>query len=311
MASSSPKNSLPSQLYTYEGFNFSDRFQPLDFLKQHRANQLSVRDDDVFVVSFPKSGTSWVLHALVTMYDDWGLLDLSDRRIAPLLDYYYRALDSPGVLGEATKKFLASGSDIPSPRLFKTHLPPCLFPVDWTKKKCKVIYIARNPKDVCVSSYKFFGAFFHRLKGSMGETKPSWDEYVRDFTNGDVFNGPWIKHVIEWRKFGIENNVLHITYEDMKIDLKSVLEKIAKFIGRPLSPGQLDHVVSACSIEEMRKHAMKELDFDDEVYNFEENPFFRKGEVGNWKEHFSVAQSELLDEKIGKVLKDKGIIFGR
>ena len=45
--------------------------------------------------------------------------------------------------------------DVPSPRIIKTHLPHKVLPKQLWEKAAKVIYIARNPKDLAVSYYNF------------------------------------------------------------------------------------------------------------------------------------------------------------
>ena len=58
--------------------------------------------------------------------------------------------------------------DQPSPRYIRTHLPFDLLPkqIRTGEKKPKIIYIARNPKDACISYYhhsklleRFTGSF--------------------------------------------------------------------------------------------------------------------------------------------------------
>merc|ERR1712106_376233 len=48
----------------------------------------------------------------------------------------------------------------PSPRVIKTHLPFEFLPPKLLDT-CKVIFVGRNPKDVCVSSYHHHGLFPH------------------------------------------------------------------------------------------------------------------------------------------------------
>ena len=50
--------------------------------------------------------------------------------------------------------------NMPSPRVIKTHLPLEMLPPDLLDT-CKVIFVCRNPKDVCVS-------FFHHQRNISG-----------------------------------------------------------------------------------------------------------------------------------------------
>ena len=49
-------------------------------------------------------------------------------------------------------KSVQSASNIPSPRVIKTHLPLEFLPTKLLDT-CKVIFVGRNPKDACVSFY--------------------------------------------------------------------------------------------------------------------------------------------------------------
>jgi hypothetical protein len=69
-------------------------------------------------------------------------------------------------------------SNMKSKRFIKTHLPFSLMPPSVMKNKAKVIYVARNPKDVIVSFY-----YFHRLTREMSDDvdfKQFWDYFEKD-----------------------------------------------------------------------------------------------------------------------------------
>ncbi|NWI25159.1 ST1A4 Sulfotransferase, partial [Sula dactylatra] len=56
----------------------------------------------------------------------------------------------------------------------------------------KVIYVARNPKDVAVSFYHF-----HRLAKFLPDPG-SFDNFLTQFLEGTVHYGSWFKHVKGW-----------------------------------------------------------------------------------------------------------------
>jgi hypothetical protein len=71
-------------------------------------------------------------------------------------------------------------------RVFKTHAPFGLMPcVDLAGSGAKVIYVARNPKDACVS------AFYHNRAIPMHEYDGPWDNFCGLYleVSGDSF--PW------------------------------------------------------------------------------------------------------------------------
>ena len=67
---------------------------------------------------------------------------------------------------------------LPSPRILKAHLPYNIIPKSANEGgKCKYIYVARNPKDVAVSSYNFSAS----LESFIGP----WEFYVKLFVEGN------------------------------------------------------------------------------------------------------------------------------
>ncbi|XP_041911470.1 sulfotransferase 2A1-like [Arvicola amphibius] len=88
-----------------------------------------------------------------------------------------------------------------------------------------------------------------------------------------------------------------MSYEELQRDLRGNMQKLCQFLGKPLSPEQLDSAVQHVSFSAMKENTMSNSIMlrnpeDDKVHNI---PLLRKGTCGNWKNVFTVAQSEAFD----------------
>jgi len=95
-----------------------------------------------------------------------------------------------------------------SPRFIKTHLPVPLLPEQLNNVKPKIVYVTRNPKDMCVSYYHYC-KLIHGLHGS-------FEEFCDLFIQGKTPIGPIWDHILGFWEQKDEPNVLFIKYEDMK-----------------------------------------------------------------------------------------------
>ncbi|XP_006823353.1 sulfotransferase 1C2-like [Saccoglossus kowalevskii] len=268
----------------------------IDSKLMDKIENFTTRSDDVFIVGFPKSGTTWLQIALSKMYNNWGTCKRSKKGRVPLLD----SPSLPGV--EGFDKCLKAAS----PRLIKSHLPFDYFPKhaksDDKEKRCKVIYVTRNPKDSCVS-------LFHMICGYqvLQSDDRAWNKFTRDFIDGEVVYGSWLDHVISWRDNRDRVDVMFVTYEQMKADFQTVLSTVAEFINRPVDDETIEKVTESCEFEELRQHGKDKVAIPKVFYDSKKAPFFRKGIVGDWKNHFTQEQNDAFEERIEKVLKSKGV----
>jgi len=101
-----------------------------------------VRNGDVFVVTYPRSGTTWteqMVHLLVTKGEQ------GDQRLTDAVPWLETLSHRPNGMLEFLKT-------LPPRRLFTSHLPYPLMP-QVNNTTAKIVYVARNPKDMAISTY--------------------------------------------------------------------------------------------------------------------------------------------------------------
>ena len=94
----------------------------------------------------------------------------------------------------------------------------------------------------------------------------------------------------------------------MKKDPFDWIKKISEFCGKVLSDETLQKITEATSFKKMQdnpavNHAATKM-FDQKV-----SKFMRKGEVGDWKNHFSEEQSQYIDQRMKETFPVDGPQF--
>ncbi|KAL8213207.1 UNVERIFIED_CONTAM: hypothetical protein K2H54_061288 [Gekko kuhli] len=191
----------------------------------------------------------------------------------------------------------------PPPRLISSHLQIQLFPKSFFHSKAKVVYTLRNPKDVLVSHYHFSKIF--KLWKDLG----TLEEVLKEFLSGNVPFGSWFDHVKGWLPMKDRDNVFFITYEELQQDLRGSVERICHFLGKELNSQQIDSVVENASFQKMKDNKMSNFTIVGETYmDHEKGKLLRKGISGDWKNHLTVAQSELFDRVYQKNMQEGAVI---
>ena len=254
-------------------------------------------DGDVAVVGFPKSGTSWIQVMLTNMYDDWGNHKLPLSKVPSL---HGDGNDFPTMHYYGYETALA----LESPRLMKSHLRREYFPARWPEHG-KVVHITRNPKDVCVSFY-FESAGFAELSKGKVKLPTDFDGFVEAFTGGEVAFSPYVDNIASWWNFE-HPNLCKLVYEDFRHEPRAALEKVAQFLGKPVTEERLTEVAEKGLFENMKDNDYRFQINHVDLREGTDKPFVRKGKIGGWRDYLTMSQSEVIDREIVGPLEVQGI----
>ncbi|KAK7088377.1 amine sulfotransferase-like [Littorina saxatilis] len=235
-----------------------------------KVKNLQLRDSDVMLSTYPKSGTHWL----------WRVLDMLVHGSA---EYGDRVIDNT-VLDFMPTEVIDKAE---SPRILLTHLPFDLLPEKLKDGRVKVVHVYRHPKAVLVS------LFFQMMKVG----------HIPDMTLETLMNmmasgkapmksqSYYFDTVQEYEKSNPNVSIFHLAYEDMKEDPVSSIKKLAAHLNVEASDELCSQIAEAVTFNNQKKEEEKRAPADQNAMNF-----YRKGEASGWKNHLTVAQSERMDQ---------------
>ncbi|WMV28031.1 hypothetical protein MTR67_021416 [Solanum verrucosum] len=197
-----------------------------------------------------------------------------------------------------------------TPRLLSTHVPFASLPKSVQDSKTKLVYLCRNPKDTFISMWHFTNNLRLHHKDIH-----SIEEIFESFCKGVSLYGPFWNHILDYWEQSIEkpNKVLFLMYEEITVQPKLQLKRLAEFLECPFSIeeencGVMDEILRMCSFENLSN---LEVNTNGKLSTeeLENKVFFRKGEVGDWKNYFTIEMSEKLNHINERKFQGSGIKF--
>ncbi|XP_072265384.1 sulfotransferase 6B1-like [Pyxicephalus adspersus] len=278
-AKSIPKDKM---IFTYNGVMYPTATCDIDTFKA--LETFETREDDVMLVAYPKCGSNWsmlLLHSIV-----YAVHKKQPSSLIPLIEF------------KSPNKFEKLKAEA-SPRVLGTHFIYDDIPKSFFEKKVKMLVVFRNPKDTAVSLFHFYN------NNPMLPDYNSFDEFFPDFMSGKVVWGSYFDHAVAWNEHLDLDTILLMTFEEMKEDLEGSIRKISDFFSMPLTEEQVKLIADKGTFKSMKENSKN-------THGEMGKAIFRKGEVGDWKNYFSEAQSQEMDakfeaclagSKLGNILK--------
>ncbi|XP_022917515.2 luciferin sulfotransferase-like [Onthophagus taurus] len=283
------KTTLDTSLRNYKGYVMPCEFKNyLDDIEQ-----FEVREDDVWLTGFPKTGTTW-LQEMVWLIEnnldyEGAKMDLNYRfpylEFTPIIQYRLRSV--PDEVCGSIPNSVRELANMEERRFIKTHLPWELLPLQIQNGsvKPKIIHIIRNPKDVCVS-YHHHGKLFPGYRNTL-------EQDVNAFLSDTMPYTPFWSNILSYWTKQSHTNLLVMTYEQMKKNLPASIRKVANFLGKDLNTEQVAGLQRHLCFENMQRN--KAVNFQPMIEAFKNmklykecpGSFMRKGIVGSHKDELS------------------------
>jgi hypothetical protein len=239
---------------------------------------LKVRPDDTFLVSYPKSGNTWLRFLMANLLrqdPSVGLLD-ADCMI-------------PSVDAKSKRFFDA----MKSPRIIKSHFA-------FIPAYKRVIYVVRDPRDVVMSQYHY------QIKRGVLAPGTPLEDFVSRFIQGNVCPyGSWGDNVGSWTATRRQDlNFLLLRYEDMLADVSAGATRISNFLGLPFDSTRIALAVERSSLENMRKVEKSEgKKWESTKGTRQDISFFRSAKSGEGRSVLPRESIERIEKAWGPLMR--------
>jgi hypothetical protein len=265
--------------------------------------------DDIFLVSYPKSGNTWTRFLLGNVMNPDERITFAnvERRV-------------PDIHAQSKQNLRRT----PRPRLIKSH--ECFDP-----RYRRVIYIVRDPRDVAVSAYHYdrkekniaddfpidvyVSTRFMKTDeyfGTWGEHAGSWLVNSRNIfklsrLKNDFLGTPasWGENVMSWLgACGDSRKFLLIRYEDLLERTQQEMIRVSEFLDLQASPERIARAVELSSADNMRKlEVAQSNDWVTTRKSRKDILFVRSAKSGQWKQVLPPESVAALEAAWGPVMQ--------
>lgn len=246
---------------------------------------LGVTDADAFLLSYPRSGNTWLRLMLA------GLAREKETAVATFDNVRFII---PEVGGQRSAPRLLPGGG----RIIKSHE---LGTGRYRRRCVPAVYVIRDGRDVCVSYY--YWSLRH------GTFDGSLTAFTERFLAGDVGPyGAWHTHPQSWLEDpAAAARIEVVRYEDCLAEPERMLGSVASSLGIGADPDLIRETVEMHSFERMQSLEQQ----SDRLRRSSERddiPVVRAGRSGEWRDAFSDRDASRFEAVAGETLGRYGYL---
>jgi len=288
-----------------------------------------------WIPSYPKSGNTLVRSILVSLFFTTdGIFDFKLLQRIKQFDTMTHINQNKGLFGNDIKKIddlkilskywlklqekkaLNFSEDF---IFLKTHSSNTLIDKKpfTVEENCKgIIYIVRDPRDVCISFSRHFNKSYEESINCLMDKYLSiyWKQKKINSNlvhkKPSLFLSDWKTHVISWTKHNWKTPLLILKYEDLIYDKKKQINKIIIFFEEIYKfrfnnrEKKIENIILSTNFEKLKKE--EELNGFIEAGQY--SNFYAVGQKDQWKEFLNKKQILSLKNEFGNIMEEYGYV---
>jgi len=244
-------------------------------IKYRKLTPKQMRNDDIYLVSYPRSGNTWISFLIINviiLYLDLNI-EVNFFNIHTFIPDIHLSREIPERLQFP-----------PFRRIIKSHS-------SYNPFYKNIFLLVRDPRDVMVSYYHY--------RKNLGEYQNDISSFIRE----NIFGiNAWVNHTISWLEKTKPSDSINIFYyENFKKKPLKELKRLFFLMGFDISKDILNSAIESSDFDYMKKLEAETASHS--LRKYKKFNFIRKGRIGRGKEELNKDDILFIEKKAYKIMK--------